>query len=705
MRLVSCLAGACLALSTLTATATTLPSEVVPGFDAESLMDPGGQRPNDFGLNDPAIREALNAARRNFDEALDILERDLEREANYASILALASDLRAYGGPTPRLLWLHALALAATGSLDEAQAALTEAAPAAADSTSPLPLVAEAMLRLRQGDPDTATALLRAALERAPEHAYAHNLLGIAEADRGDLAASRASFAEAARFSPEAMIYWRNLGVSEFALDRMDAALDALDRALAIEPDDCPALIAKAQIFEASQRPEGAANLVGRCLAAQPDEARAVGYLVSLQVAQGAYELALETVSRFEGLLPTPDLLRSELHLIMDRPAEALGFAEQAGEGPAAAFRMALAHAMAGDIDRVHDVLSDASVNGAITDPRVAMANVALAVARGTTIAPAAIDALAGDPAPAAALAWFRALALASSDSPAAAAAAARDATGLLPGVSFEGVPAGDWEALADPDLRAEAALGMFWLLGEYDLAAARTFAAALERAPVEQLRYFAAISDIRLGARDRALERLSFTNGAAPGFYSAQVLLGELQMARGMLPEALASYQRAVAVVEDPGALMRIGLLADHLDNVAVAEDALRRYIALFPDAFIGYNQLAWLFIQRETRLDEAEALAQTANRLQPDNASVLDNLGWIRFLRGDAEGARDLLREANRRSGESNPDILYHLAVVEAETGETERSRELLARLDAVTPPGHPVLERVEQLRTQLR
>jgi predicted Zn-dependent protease len=259
-------------------------------------------------------------------------------------------------------------------------------------------------------------------------------------------------------------------------------------------------------------------------------------------------------------------------------------------------------------------------------------------------------------------------------------AAVAAGADGLLPGVRMAGVPAGNWTALADPAHRRTAVLGLMWLLRGNDLAARASFAAV--PGPVHLIRYLDAIAAVRLGDRAGAVAALGPTAAAAPGFYSAQVLMGELEAGQGRLPEALAHYRNAVAVVEDGGALMRVALIGDALDEVAVAEDALRRFIALFPDSHIGHNQLAWLFIQRETRLDEALTLAREADRLQPGNASVLDNLGWISVLQGDAAGGLPALREANRISGGGNPDIVYHLAVAEAEAGTAEAAVALLRR-----------------------
>jgi tetratricopeptide (TPR) repeat protein len=276
-------------------------------------------------------------------------------------------------------------------------------------------------------------------------------------------------------------------------------------------------------------------------------------------------------------------------------------------------------------------------------------------------------------------------------------------ADNLLPGVQFVGVPASDWVALAQPANRRSAALGLLWLMRGNDLAARGAFAAV--SGEVHLVRYLDAIAATRLGDRQVAATGLAATAAAVPEFYSAQMMMGELEAGRGRLPEAFGHYRNAVAQVEDGGALMRVALLGDTLNETDVAEDALRRFIALFPDSFIGYNQLAWLFIQREVRLDEALVLAQQADQLQPGNASVLDNLGWVRFLNGDAAGALDTLREANRISGSGNPDIVYHLAATEAKAGSKDAAKALLLRFGDLGTASHPAADKARALLETLQ
>lgn len=689
-----------LGLAATSAHAATFSEDVLPDLESDGLLDPSTS-PRDLKTLDLPPELLLETAQRNFSTAIDLLEQGLSRHADYASILQLAPQIRQYVPDNARIIWLHALALAATGSLDQARQALDMDAAADIAGKSPLPLLAQAMTQLREGDADGAARLVAQAIKRAPDNAYAHNLMGIIRAQRGEMEAARSRFSEAAQLSSEGLVYLRNLGLTEFELGRIEASANAIRKALDLNGQDCVSLVALAKVYEAWQRPDDAARMARTCLEADNTDPRAAAYLIRLQVAQNRFDAALATATDHADAFDAPGIVTAEIHLLKHQPDAARKALEATGSGPSV--QHAFATAMTGDIDAALEevrALSSSAESGV-----VALADAAFSAALGQQVADASRAALQGQPELKASMNWFAALRRAAAESPEAGARMAQSASGMMPGVRFDGVPIQEWAALTQGDNAASAVLGVLWLLRGYDQAASATFDDFLSNAEAVQIRYFAGVANVRLGKSEQARDHLVQAVATAPGFYAAQKLLAEVQLNLGQAAEALASYRRAVEVVEDGGALMKIGLLADHFDRPDVAEDALRRFIALYPESFIGYNQLAWVFVQRETRLNEALALAEKANSLQPGNASVLDNIGWIHHLRGDTEQAVELLREANRRSGQKNPDILYHLAVAEAAQGAYEASLALLDRLAEIAPEQHATRAKAAKLRQSLQ
>ena len=60
--------------------------------------------------------------------------------------------------------------------------------------------------------------------------------------------------------------------------------------------------------------------------------------------------------------------------------------------------------------------------------------------------------------------------------------------------------------------------------------------------------------------------------------------------------------------------------------------------------------NSLSYMLAERGMRLPEAVDLAQRAVKIEPDNPSYLDTLGWALFKQGKAEEAAEPLGEGRR-------------------------------------------------------
>jgi len=89
--------------------------------------------------------------------------------------------------------------------------------------------------------------------------------------------------------------------------------------------------------------------------------------------------------------------------------------------------------------------------------------------------------------------------------------------------------------------------------------------------------------------------------------------------------------YQKALLVKKDPGILVKLGLLNEKSQKFEKAEEYYEELIKHFPELFIGYNQLAWLYAKQGIELDKAMDLAEKANKAGPDNPSILYHLGVV--------------------------------------------------------------------------
>ena len=136
----------------------------------------------------------------------------------------------------------------------------------------------------------------------------------------------------------------------------------------------------------------------------------------------------------------------------------------------------------------------------------------------------------------------------------------------------------------------------------------------------------------------------------------------------------------------------LRSTVAAERLNHVAVMEKQLRRIIELKPDYAHAYNALGYSLADRNLRLPEALQLIEKARELAPDDAFILDSLGWVHFRLGDLKLAREHLQ----RAYDARPDaeVAVHLAEVLWASGEQDGARKLLREARA-KEPANPLLK----------
>ncbi len=127
----------------------------------------------------------------------------------------------------------------------------------------------------------------------------------------------------------------------------------------------------------------------------------------------------------------------------------------------------------------------------------------------------------------------------------------------------------------------------------------------------------------------------------------------------------------------DDMDAVFQLANAGGEANNMEVAEANYRRILSMGESALNTYyavaaNNLAYLFSERNIRLDEAEELATIALKKEPNSPIYMDTLAWINYQRGDLELARKQLEKA-ARSVATDPEIYSHLGQVYEELGES--------------------------------
>jgi tetratricopeptide (TPR) repeat protein len=125
--------------------------------------------------------------------------------------------------------------------------------------------------------------------------------------------------------------------------------------------------------------------------------------------------------------------------------------------------------------------------------------------------------------------------------------------------------------------------------------------------------------------------------------------LLAESQRVLKDLDAAHATAQKLVAAnPNDTRGLHVLSLILQDKGDRKGAEKALRDLIARDPLDANALNSLGYMFAEQGERLEEAVTLLQRALKVEPDNPSYLDSLGWAHFQQGRIDLADAPLTQA---------------------------------------------------------
>ncbi|MCL1825180.1 MAG: tetratricopeptide repeat protein [Betaproteobacteria bacterium] len=164
-------------------------------------------------------------------------------------------------------------------------------------------------------------------------------------------------------------------------------------------------------------------------------------------------------------------------------------------------------------------------------------------------------------------------------------------------------------------------------------------------------------------------------------------VEVGRVRQAFDLINNALREHP------DDNDLLYESAMLAERLGLYEIMEGRLRKLIALAPEYAHAYNALGYSLADRGQRLEEAEALIARALGILPRDAYILDSMGWVRFKRGDPDGALERLEQAYALR--ADPEIAAHLGEVLWQLNRADEARRILDDAKAAHP-GNATLEK---------
>jgi tetratricopeptide (TPR) repeat protein len=149
------------------------------------------------------------------------------------------------------------------------------------------------------------------------------------------------------------------------------------------------------------------------------------------------------------------------------------------------------------------------------------------------------------------------------------------------------------------------------------------------------------------------------------------------------------------------------LGSIYERQKKYDQAEQEFRKVLEVNPNNAAVLNYLGYMLADRGVRIEEATSMIQRAVKQEPTNGAYLDSLGWAYYKQNKLAEAEDYLRKAVDHEG-SDPTILSHLANVYIKLGDNERAAGLLERSVAQWQKALPAdyePDKASEVETQLR
>lgn len=165
---------------------------------------------------------------------------------------------------------------------------------------------------------------------------------------------------------------------------------------------------------------------------------------------------------------------------------------------------------------------------------------------------------------------------------------------------------------------------------------------------------------------------------------------------------EAMAVYDVALqSFPGDPDLLYARAMHAGRQNRLDILERDLRAIIASDPNHSDALNALGYTLADQTDRYEEALALISRALELDPENAAILDSMGWVQYRLGNLDSAIAYLERA--ASKDTDSEIAAHLGEVLWVAGRREEAlsvwKDALER-DSKSPHLREVLQRLRPM-----
>lgn len=162
-----------------------------------------------------------------------------------------------------------------------------------------------------------------------------------------------------------------------------------------------------------------------------------------------------------------------------------------------------------------------------------------------------------------------------------------------------------------------------------------------------------------------------------------------------GLWQSALDYYQQALALDPDELSInFSMAMVLYELKKFDEYEHLVKELVQRYPNEPDVLNAMGYFYVERNIRLDEAEALLDRALAIDPNRYHILDSRGWLDYQRGDYDQAEHFLQRA--WSLQKDDEVLIHLVKTKWAQGKQEQAKALWDKYAPLFPDNN-VLQRL--------
>ncbi len=168
------------------------------------------------------------------------------------------------------------------------------------------------------------------------------------------------------------------------------------------------------------------------------------------------------------------------------------------------------------------------------------------------------------------------------------------------------------------------------------------------------------------------------------------------LPQAEQVLNEGLSNFPTSTRL------LFARAMLNHERQRLTATERDLRQILKLDKDNVAALNSLGYILADRTQRFGEAYELLEKALRLKPDDAAIIDSMGWLHYRTGKYPDALHYLRQAYETA--PNAEIGAHLGEVLWAIGDHEEARRIWREALQREPGNKTIHDTITRLKADL-